>query len=84
MTPTGRAFLIDNRNDPQPEATPKDPFVVKYETDLHVRRLRDGSEHRVVSVMYEPGELQSLIEAEGWKAEIQATRWFIYGSARRT
>jgi SAM-dependent methyltransferase len=83
LTPTGRVFLIDNRNDPQPETRPKDPFVLKYGTDLHVRRLRDGSEHRVVSVMYEPGELQSLVEAEGWKAEIQATRWFIFGSAGR-
>jgi len=84
LTPSGRAFLIDNRNGPQPETATKDPFVLKYDTDLHLRRLRDGSEHRVVSVMYEPGELQSLIEAEGWKAEVQATRWFIFGSARRS
>ncbi len=84
LTPSGRAFLIDNRNDPRPGVTSKDPFVLKYDTDLHVRRLMDGSEHRVVSVMYEPGELQSLIEGEGWKAEIQATRWFIFGSARRS
>ena len=84
LTPTGRAFLIDNRDDPQQETTAKDPFVLKYGTDLHVRRLRDGSEHRVVSVMYEPGELQSLIGAEGLKAEIQATRWFIFGPARRS
>ena len=84
LTPSGRAFLIDNRNDPQPETTTRDPFVLEYDTDLHVRRLRDGSEHRVVSVMYEPGELRSLIEAEGWNAEIQATRWFIFGSACRT
>jgi ubiquinone/menaquinone biosynthesis C-methylase UbiE len=82
LTPSGRAFLIDNRDDPQPEST-KDAFVLKYETDLHLRRLKDGSEYRVVSVMYEPGELQSLIEAEGWKAEIQATRRFIFGSAGR-
>ena len=84
LTPSGRAFIIDNRNDPRPGVTPKDPFVLKYDTDLHVRRLMDGSEHRVVSVMYEPGELQSLIEGEGWKAEIEATRWFIFGSARRS
>ena len=84
LAPSGRAFLIDNRNDPQPETAAKDPFVLKYDTDLHVRRLRDGSEHRVVSVMYEPGELQSLIEAEGWRAEIEATRWFIFGSACRS
>jgi hypothetical protein len=84
LTPCGRAFLVDNRNDPQPEMTTKGPFVIRYETDLHLRRLRDGAEYRVVSVLYEPGELQSLIEAEGWRAEIQATRWFIFGSARRS
>jgi demethylmenaquinone methyltransferase/2-methoxy-6-polyprenyl-1,4-benzoquinol methylase len=83
LTPSGRAFLIDNRNDPVPGTTTKDPFVVQYDTDLHLRRLRDGSRYRVVSVMYEPGELQSLIEAEGWTTEIQATRWFIFGSAGR-
>jgi SAM-dependent methyltransferase len=82
LTPSGRAFLIDNRNDPQPGTPVKDPFVIKYDTDLHLRRLKDGSEYRVVSVMYEPGELQSQIEAEGWKAEIHSTRWFIFGSAR--
>jgi SAM-dependent methyltransferase len=83
LTPSGRAFLIDNRNDPMPDTTTKDPFVVRYDTDLHVRRLRDGSQYRVVSVMYEPDELQSLIQAEGWTADIRATRWFVFGSARR-
>ena len=84
LTPSGRAFLIDNRNDPQPSTPVKDPYVIKYDTDLHLRRLRDGSEYRVVSVMYEPGELQSLVEAEGWKAEIQSTRWFVFGSVRQS
>ena len=84
LTPSGRAFLIDNRNDPRPETPVRDPFVIRYDTDLHLRRLSDGSEHRVVSVMYEPGELQSLIEAEGWGAEIESTRWIIFGSARPT
>jgi SAM-dependent methyltransferase len=84
LVSSGRAFLIDNRNDSRPGTPVKDPFVIKYDTDLHVRRLSDGSEHRVVSVIYEPGELQSLIEAEGWSAAIDSTRWFIFGSARRT
>jgi demethylmenaquinone methyltransferase/2-methoxy-6-polyprenyl-1,4-benzoquinol methylase len=83
LTPSGRAFRIDNRNDPVPDTTTKDPFVVQYDTDLHLRRLSDGSRYQVVNVMYEPGELQSLIEAEGWTTEIQATRWFIFGSAGR-
>ena len=83
LTPSGRAFFVDNRNDPLAGTTVKDPFVIQYDTDLHLRRLSDGSRYRVVSVMYEPDELQSLIEAEGWTSEIHATRWFIFGSAGR-
>jgi demethylmenaquinone methyltransferase/2-methoxy-6-polyprenyl-1,4-benzoquinol methylase len=45
-----------------------------------LRRLNDGSQYRVVKVMYEPDELQSLIRAEGWRADIDATRRFIFGS----
>lgn len=81
LAPGGRAFLIDNRNDPEPTSEVNDPYVVEYTPDLHRRRLADGSEYRVVKVMYEPGELEALIVAEGWSAEIEATRWFIFGSA---
>src|SRR3984957_10713994 len=35
LTPSGRAFLIDNRNDPQPETPAKDAFVIRYDTDRH-------------------------------------------------
>jgi SAM-dependent methyltransferase len=79
---SGRVFLIDNRNDPVGDPTASDPYVIKYDTDLHLRRIRDGSQYRVVKVMYEPGELKSLIAAEGWSVEIDSTRWFIFGSAR--
>jgi hypothetical protein len=58
------------------------PYVVHYGPDLHLRRLKDGSEYRVVKVMYEAEELQPLIEAEGWHAHIDTTRWFIFGSAQ--
>lgn len=81
LTPGGRAFLIDNRDDPQPTSSAKDPYVFTYESDLHRRRLTDGSEWRVVKVMYEPDELDRMLEAEGWRPQIDATRWFIYGSA---
>jgi hypothetical protein len=64
------------------DPTASDPYVIKYDTDLHLRRIRDGSQYRVVKVMYEPGELKSLIAAEGWSVEIDSTRWFIFGSAR--
>jgi demethylmenaquinone methyltransferase/2-methoxy-6-polyprenyl-1,4-benzoquinol methylase len=81
LAPGGRAFLIDNRPDPTPRPNINDPYVVEYGPDLHLRRLGDGSEYRVVKVMYEPDELQSLIEAEGWHADIHATRWFLFGSS---
>jgi demethylmenaquinone methyltransferase/2-methoxy-6-polyprenyl-1,4-benzoquinol methylase len=75
----GRAFLIDNREDPQ--RTEGDPYVVQYTPDLHRRELDDGREFQVVKVMYQPDELQGLVEREGWRAEIAGTRWFIFGSA---
>ena len=81
LAPGGRAFLIDNREDPQPASPSRDPYVLTYGPDLHHRRLADGSEWRVVKVMYEPEELDALVEAEGWRADIDATRWFLYGSA---
>lgn len=57
-----------------------DPYVVDHGDDLHLRRLYDGSEFRVVKVTYEPDELQALLAGHGWNAEIDATRWFIFGS----
>jgi hypothetical protein len=77
-------FLIDNRNDPLGGSSARDPYVVEYGTDLHLRTLDDGSRYRVVKVMYEPDELESLIATEGWSAEIESTRWFIFGSAGRS
>jgi SAM-dependent methyltransferase len=81
LRPAGRVFLIDNRDDPTAASVTKDPYVVHYGPDLHLRRLNDGSQYRVVKVMYEPDELQSLIQAESWSADIDATGWFIFGSA---
>jgi 2-polyprenyl-3-methyl-5-hydroxy-6-metoxy-1,4-benzoquinol methylase len=82
LAPGGRVFLIDNRDDPHPVREVKDPYVVKYGPDLHLRRLYDGSEYRVVKVMYEPAELCALLANEGWSARLEATRWFIFGEAR--
>jgi demethylmenaquinone methyltransferase/2-methoxy-6-polyprenyl-1,4-benzoquinol methylase len=82
LAPGGRVFFIDNRNDPNLIGETKDPYVVHYGPDLHVRRLYDGSQYRVVKVMYEPDELQSLLGDQGWTARLEATRWFIFGEAR--
>lgn len=82
LAPGGRAFFIDNREDPLRETGAPDPYVVHHAEDLHLRRLSDGSEYRVVKVMYEPDELEALICAEGFDARVDATRWFIFGEAR--
>lgn len=81
LATSGRVFLIDNRDDPTPDSSQKDPYVVEYGLDLHLRTLGDGSQYRVIKVMYEQGELESLIGAEGWSVELDATRWFLFGSA---
>ncbi|MBW3557854.1 MAG: class I SAM-dependent methyltransferase [Actinobacteria bacterium] len=81
LAPGGRVFLIDNRSDPTPGLRGHDPYVIEYRPDLHLRRLEDGSEYRVVKVTYEAEELKALLEAQGWQAAISATRWFVFGSA---
>ncbi len=83
LAPEGRVFLIDSRDDPAPAPAATDPIVVEYGPDLHRRRLNDGSEYRVVKVLYEPDELQGLMERDGWRAVLDGTRRFIFGSARR-
>jgi demethylmenaquinone methyltransferase/2-methoxy-6-polyprenyl-1,4-benzoquinol methylase len=81
LAPGGRAFFIDNRRDPT--LGRRDPHTLDERDDVQRRRLDDGSEHNVVKVFYEPPELTALLTTAGWDADIAATRWFIYGSARR-
>jgi demethylmenaquinone methyltransferase/2-methoxy-6-polyprenyl-1,4-benzoquinol methylase len=79
LSPAGRVFFVDNRDDPTSRA--RDPFVVEYGESVQVRRLSDGSRYRVVKVHYEPGQLARLLGAAGWRSEVGATRSFIFGSA---
>lgn len=82
LSPGGRVFLIDNHHDPVLPTGVKDPYVLEYQTDRHVRRLHDGRAYNVVKVMYEPDELETQLRDLGWTAQINATRWFLFGSAR--
>lgn len=81
LAPGGRVFLIDNHHDPILEADVRDPYVCQYETDRHVRHLGDGRAYNVVKVMYEPDDLTAQLAHLGWIAQIEASRWFLYGSA---
>jgi ubiquinone/menaquinone biosynthesis C-methylase UbiE len=82
LSPGGRAFFIDNRNDPLPTADVEDPYVLEYERDRQVRRLDEGRAYNVVKVMYEPEELETRLKDLGWDGEVKATRWLLFGSAR--
>jgi ubiquinone/menaquinone biosynthesis C-methylase UbiE len=86
LSPDGRVFLVDNHTDPHHDPSPgsdfKDPYVLQYELDKQVRRLDDGREYNVVKVMYEPDELAAQLHSLGWSADIKATRWFLFGTAR--
>jgi SAM-dependent methyltransferase len=79
LRPEGQAFLIDNRRDPT--RTARDPYVIDEADDIQRRRLSDGSEHRVVKVLYEPDELAERLQRLGWVADLAGTSRFIYGSA---
>jgi SAM-dependent methyltransferase len=79
LGPDGRVFFIDNRIDPT--RTFVEHHVFEDSDDVQRRTLNDGSEHRLVKIFYEPGELVGRLREEGWEATVAGTRWFIYGSA---
>jgi hypothetical protein len=82
LAPGGRVFLIDNRHDSHRARESADPYVIRRDSDIELRRVHDGREFHVVEVFYEPEELQSLLGDEGWRATLDATRWFVFGEAR--
>jgi hypothetical protein len=79
LRPGGRAFLIDNRRHPNRAA--QDPYTAEEADGVQMRRLNDGSEHRVVKVFYEPDDLAERLRRLGWVSDLAATSRFIYGSA---
>ena len=81
LAPSGRVFVVDNR-DPDRGGELDDAYVMRAGPDLDLRRLHDGSRYQVVEIFYEPDELRSLLDQEGWTAKIGATPWFIFGDAQ--
>jgi ubiquinone/menaquinone biosynthesis C-methylase UbiE len=80
LAPSGRVFVIDNRNPDRSDF--EDAYVVRGGPELDLRRLHDGSQYQVVEIFYEPEELRSLLDQEGWTAKISATPWFIFGKTQ--
>jgi SAM-dependent methyltransferase len=68
----GRVFFIDEAHD----AWRKEEFL---EENLVLRRLGDGSTHRVVKIFWEPSELQERLRALQWEARVDSTGDFLWG-----
>lgn len=47
------------------------------------RRLRDGTEHRAVKVLWRAGDLEARLRQLGWHASVHADEPFYWGEARR-
>jgi SAM-dependent methyltransferase len=78
LVPGGRAILFDSaRNE---RASARDHVLNPAGEQLSTRRLADGREYTIVKHWFEAGELQSDLEALGWRARIGSTgEFFVYG-----
>ena len=68
----GRVFFIDESHD----AWRKEEFL---QENLVLRRLRDGSTHRVIKFFWEPRELEERLRALEWDVRVESTGDFIWG-----
>jgi SAM-dependent methyltransferase len=77
----GRVFFVDSaRHD---RASAVDHELPPPEDPTMLRRLADGSEHRIVKRFYEPESLRRRLADLGWSVEVHTTpTFFIYGEGR--
>jgi hypothetical protein len=81
LAPGGRVCFVDDSD----QARAGERVVPDQATPAVWRRLRDGSEHRVVKVYYSPGELAARLGELGWSASIrEASTPLLVGTVRRT
>lgn len=80
LAPGGRVFFVDEavdawRNEERP-AGDRSTHVV-------LRKLADGSLHRIVKVFYDPEELEARLRSMGWDVSVTTTGVFYWGEGRR-
>jgi SAM-dependent methyltransferase len=80
LHPEGRVFFLDEGRHAHWREENIDPAV-----PLVRRRLRDGSEHNVVKVLWDPKELEDKLTGMGWKIAVQSTGpfYWVRGSPAR-
>jgi demethylmenaquinone methyltransferase/2-methoxy-6-polyprenyl-1,4-benzoquinol methylase len=80
LAPGGRVCFVDDSS----RERAGERFVSGRATPAVWRRLRDGSQHRVVKVYYSPAELAGRLAELGWSAEVHETGIpLLVGTARR-
>jgi SAM-dependent methyltransferase len=80
LAPGGRVCFVDDTD----RERAGERVVPEQATPAVWRRLRDGSEHRVVKVYYSPAELADRLAELGWSASIHETGTpLLVGTARR-
>ena len=72
----GRVFFVDESRD----AWRKEEFL---EDNLVLRRLGDGSAHRVIKIFWDPSDLQARLRAMKWDSRVESTGDFIWGECKR-
>jgi demethylmenaquinone methyltransferase/2-methoxy-6-polyprenyl-1,4-benzoquinol methylase len=79
LAPQGRVCFLDSSNREREE----ERILPGQATPTVWRRLRDGSQHRVVKVYYSPAELAARLADLGWSASIrEANVGLLVGTAR--
>jgi demethylmenaquinone methyltransferase/2-methoxy-6-polyprenyl-1,4-benzoquinol methylase len=69
LAPGGRACFLDSSNREREE----ERILPDQATPTVWRRLRDGSDHRVVKVFYSPAELAARLAELDWSASVRET-----------
>jgi 2-polyprenyl-3-methyl-5-hydroxy-6-metoxy-1,4-benzoquinol methylase len=78
LHPGGRLLVVDEHVDLRPLEM-FDPSTA----DTAVRKLNDGSEHRLVKVYLDPAELEDLFNQLGWSSRITVENGWVVLSATR-
>ncbi|MGH2693264.1 MAG: class I SAM-dependent methyltransferase [Actinomycetota bacterium] len=78
LAPQGRVFFMDEGAHDRWHEEVIDPSI-----PLVRRRLRDGSEHRVVKALWEPEELEDRLRGLGWDVTVTGVGAFYWGAGGR-
>ena len=78
LAPGGRAFFIDEG---VPGVSAED--WIDRAAGVTRRRLRDGTVHRAVKILWQPADLEARLRELGWEASIRSEAPFYWGTAHR-